>query len=150
MDVIAQTIVDMRNELVLAANLAHSRPVPCHDLFQLFSQELSLPIVPYADWVSKLEQATAAVSRLNNSAKITEFAEQVPASTLLEFFKAALKSEMAVIASGKEGLEAMGFPMLVTENAKNASESFKNAPTLGLEDVKAWLGYWKSVGFVSY
>lgn len=150
LDVIAQTIVDMRNEHILAANLAHPKPVPCKDLFEHFSKELSIPLVSYEDWVSKLEQASAAVSTLNNSAKIAEFAEQVPAYTLLEFFRGALQAEKAIIASGKEDLEAMGFPMLVTENAKEASESFKNASILGSEDVKGWLAYWKSVGFISY
>jgi thioester reductase-like protein len=144
LDLAAETVVDLRNEGVLAVNLVHPQPVACKQLFDIFSQELSLPFIPYAEWVAKLEKAAAETSQLNNSSRIAEFADKVPAATLLEFFQGALKAEEFV----GDDSEALGFPRLVTENARKASGSFRGAGKLGAEDVRSWLTYWREAGFL--
>lgn len=125
--------------------LVHPYPVSYHDLFKAISDELSLPFAPYSEWEAKLEEAASKVAELNDSARSAQFAEEVPAATILEFFKGALISEASV---KDEESEVMGLPVFETVQARKGSATLQNAQKLSPKDAKSWVAYWRSIGFL--
>lgn len=74
--------------------------------------------------------------------------ETVPASMLLDLFKGALKAEAS---DDSEMGEVMGFPRLSIDQGLGASDTLRNTEALerlGDEDVRRWLGYWRTIGFL--
>ncbi|KAJ6472708.1 hypothetical protein C8R47DRAFT_1295530, partial [Mycena vitilis] len=111
-------------------HLIHPNPVPWLNIASVIANDLGVPLVPYADWLTRLE----------NAAK-TEKPFRAP--RLLGFFQSADRHT-------SEEHNAFGFPKLEMSNALKASKTLRSAtsPTywLGEEDVKKWMGYWRSVG----
>lgn len=124
-------------------NLAHPLPIPCADIIAVFSQELSLPIVPYEQWVQRLD-GFIANSSSNNEDHSSQLAKDVPAATIIGFFHDVLQAA----SSGKEDGEAMGIARLLVEEAVKGSMTLRAARKLGPDDVRLWLDYWRKVGFI--
>ncbi|KAF8968163.1 hypothetical protein BDZ97DRAFT_1655638 [Flammula alnicola] len=141
--VAARALVDfmLSSEASGIAHLVHPKSTPWSTLASAFTRELSVPLVPYHAWLSKLEHAALA-RETNTNGLSNSFA----ALRLLDFFRGiALK-----INEVGQPLEAFGFPRLSTEQAVAMSSTLGNP---GLEDltatdVKNWLTYWKAVGFM--
>lgn len=56
----------MRNTDVLVADLVHPTPISWNTVFKRFSELLDVPLVPYAEWLQKLEaQLTVQGSELH-------------------------------------------------------------------------------------
>jgi hypothetical protein len=118
----ASTILSLRHAPHSAINLIHPRPSAWSELFSHFSSELGVPLVPYPEWKHRLsEAASAGVS-----------AEDVPAVKLLAFF-----SELSVRDDMEIG------------KAYRASRELRELKKLGAEDVRKWLGYWRSRKFIA-
>lgn len=135
----------MRSADSSTVTLVHPYPVPYRSLFQVVSDELNLPFVPYQEWERKLEEAASEVAALNDSTRSAKFAQEVPAATILEFFKGVLVSEAYVKDADSE---VLGLPGFETVQARKGSPALQNARKLSSTDVKMWLGFWKDIGFL--
>ena len=129
LDVAAKAIADMRDSPTQILHLAHPSPVPWNSVIRQTADILSVPLVHYRDWVSRLE-------RVNNG---VDPSESLVAVRLLDFFqKSSLdgSSEDPCVSS-----EIMGLPRL------SMTRSIEYLPRLGemreiAGEVGKWLKYW--------
>ena len=123
-------IVEMRSSDVLVADLVHPNPISWNTVFNHFSKLLNVPLVPYAEWLQKLEdQLTVPDCDLH-------------ALRLLNMYR-NIKLEW--------GFETEAtLANVANENSKNGSPSLGNAAQLTTEDADRWMNYWRSIGFISY
>ncbi|KAJ6471946.1 hypothetical protein C8R45DRAFT_1013633 [Mycena sanguinolenta] len=114
-------------------HLVNPRPVPWHTLAAVVAAELDdVPLVLYAEWLSRLEQAA------NGQA-----ASLLRASRLLQFFQSVKPDDH----SGN--VEAFGLPVVDLTRALGSSQSLRSERRqLGADDVKKWIKYWRRVGLV--
>lgn len=92
-----------------------------------------------------MEEAASEVAALNDSTRSAKFAQEVPAATILEFFKGVLVSEAYVKDADSE---VLGLPGFETVQARKGSPALQNARKLSSTDAKMWLGFWKDIGFL--
>lgn len=123
-------------------HLVHPRPVPWSQLAAVFSRELSVPVVPYSEWLAKLEDAANSVSQngsQDDSQREVEMMTNIRALRLLPFFK-------DVGTNGKSGnsfgMQALDVKQAIAASATMADPAF---PQLDADDVRRWLAYWRSV-----
>ncbi|KAJ7233038.1 hypothetical protein C8J57DRAFT_1090832 [Mycena rebaudengoi] len=108
-------------------HLIHPRPVSWATLGNVVARELAARLVPYSEWVSHVEN----MPKDKNSSR---------AARLLPFFRSLDRT-----SSG----DAFGFPKLDMRCAMEMSVSLRSlSGQLGEEDVKRWIGYWRSVGLL--
>ncbi|EPQ49802.1 hypothetical protein GLOTRDRAFT_141659 [Gloeophyllum trabeum ATCC 11539] len=136
-DVAGASLVEMRRSSAPILHLAHPKPVPWSTVLKPLSEKMGVPLVPYSDWLAKLEatissHAHVAVAQATGN----------PALRNMDFFRGAEKT------STDRELEAMGFPRLVVEVAKREAPSLQKVTALGADDVDRWLSYWRAVGFL--
>jgi hypothetical protein len=137
-------LAEVRNAQTSTMHLVHPRPVQWDDLAKVFSRELKLPVVPYAEWVRRLEEAG---NKSSQSPKPS--IEALPAILLLDFFKGAVTSATSD-ASHTKGF--MGTPNLSIDEALKASMTLSDAEVmgqLGEDDVCRWLEFWKSANHIT-
>jgi hypothetical protein len=117
-------------DAVTFIHLVHPRPVPWRTVFEPFADMLGVPLVPYDEWLQRLEQSAASGA-------------ESPAVRLLGFFKGARLEE------GGRG-DAMGFPRLETkETVIRAPKALGSGlEILGPEDVQRWIGHWRRKRFL--
>jgi len=137
----------MRNAQAPTIHLAHPYPIPSDAIFEVFSEELSLPLLPYADWVKNLDAASKdAFANDNNwSAEITS---RIPATTIIEFFHRGLKSESDALKNNDTDYEIMGIPRLQMKQALQWSKVLGDARRINADDVRLWLANWKEISFL--
>jgi hypothetical protein len=128
----------MRDSPAATLNLCHPRSVSWNGIFEPIAKELNVPIVPYGDWLAKLDES------LIHAKSEVEAVKENPALRLIEFFRTNGADKIP------PGREAGGFPIMSTEVAVQVAESLTEAklPLLGTEDALNWVKYWKSVGFL--
>ena len=99
-----------------------------------------MPLVPYAEWLDRLEADLANPSRSE-----VEAATANPALRLIDMFRAYRNG-----APKSEAREAMGVPKLQTSQAVKASPALRkeNLSPLGKEDALRWLRYWQRAGLL--
>jgi hypothetical protein len=121
-------------------HLAHPKPVPWTDLFSPIAAALGVPLVPYADWLARLEVDLADTSRSE-----VEAATNNPALRLISMFR---PFQQGSVTTG--GREAMGVARLQTTEAVKASPALRpeNLAPLGAKDALAWVKFWKSAGLL--
>ena len=124
----ARAFVEMRDSPAQILHLVHSRPVPWHKLIAPIAEELKVPLVPYADWLSALVK--------NGSAEDVELMRENPALQLVDFFRSRGDGEM------------LGEARLSTDKARSVSEAFANMPELGEADARRWVAAWRASGFL--
>ena len=130
LDVAAKAIADMRDSPTQILHLAHPSPIPWNSLIQQTANILSVPLVYYHDWVSRLE----LIDDDDNSD------EYPSALRLLDFFRRTNldgSSESPSVSSS----EVMGFPAL------SMRQSLEYLPRLSemrgiVGEVGKWLEYW--------
>ena len=123
-------------------HLVHPHTVPWATVIEAFAEELGLPVVPYDDWLSTLEESGRALDTSSQTQDAVEQAlEQNPALRLLAFFAAARDRALAEY-------EPLGVPRLATEKARAVSVTLNIARQINGEDVKRWVAYWRSTGFI--
>lgn len=117
-------------------HLVHPRPILFSLLTRTISSMLSVPTVPFGEWLSKLEN-------LGDSDTIEKL-KAVPALRLLSFYR-------NILPASDEAGDAMGFPRLVCSNAVALASTLSNQPKqLNERDAEAWLAYWGRIGFLPY
>ncbi|KAH7929530.1 acetyl-CoA synthetase-like protein [Leucogyrophana mollusca] len=138
----ASAFVDLALALEVPSNhivhIIHPRPVPWLTLASFLSSELSVALVPYHEWLGKLEAQHSEDTRLQ-----TTLLQNLRALRLLPFFKN--------IAQNAWRGEAMGFPKLDVAQAQAYSTTLADPSLsqLGRGDVVAWIGYWRRNGLLS-
>ncbi|EJT96916.1 acetyl-CoA synthetase-like protein [Dacryopinax primogenitus] len=127
-------------------HLVHPHPVSSEVVMQSIASHQSCELVPFSEWVRKLEQAAEDHTAVHNN----------PAIKLLEFFRGVEASEASQIQhrdSGESGerykaREAIGLADLETTKAEEKSQTLRELKPLGEADVQKWLHYWKNKGLL--
>lgn len=102
-----------------------------------FSEALSLPLVPFAEWVERLAKSAHDFGE----GREAEMAKSNPALRLLSFFRSGVSAQSA---------EAFGAIRMDTSQAVIAAESFKEErlPQLSADGARSWLNYWRTTNFM--
>ncbi|KIM81777.1 hypothetical protein PILCRDRAFT_8450 [Piloderma croceum F 1598] len=135
----AKAITEMRLSSAHFIHLTHPHPVLWSDIFGALCGLLAIPIVPYSVWLSRLEASGKATATTSAKAPIDAF-QKNPALHLIEFFRC----DVMGLAS------ARGIPPVSLDEAQKASETLRGDKLvqLGIGDVKRWVDYWRSTGFI--
>lgn len=142
-DAAARAVVDIINsgseERYL--HLVHPRPVPWHSIIEPMAGLLCLPLVPYVEWVSRLQQSREGLSA-------TEEVESMQMNPALKIVDTFLEGKVAMETS--MSTEAMGLPQLEVTKAAKASPSLTpdQLPQQTAGDALRWITYWKDIGFL--
>lgn len=128
LDVAAKAIADMRDSPTQILHLVHPSPIPWNSVIQQTADILSVPLVYYHDWVSRLE-------RMNDNA---DPGESPSALRLLDFFQ---RSNLDGSSENPCASEIMGLPRL------SMKRSIEYLPRLSemrgiAGEVGKWLKYW--------
>lgn len=126
----------MRNSHYPVLHLAHPRPVSWSTIIKPLARALSLPLVPYTEWVLKLEESLGG-SAHDDARDEVERMKVNPALRILDFFRGGM-------LAGDASREAMGMPELSLERAVEEAEALgeRALPQLGEKDALSWLAYW--------
>ncbi len=135
----ARAFAEMRRSPEPIVHLVHPRPVLWRTLLAPIAQELNVPLVPYARWLSALG---GSVER--GSAEEVEAMRLNPALRLLSFYEAQGET-----TEGTPDREAMGLVFIATDKAVRVSKSLARLPQLDGERAMMWLAAWRKSGFVS-
>ncbi|KAL6300002.1 hypothetical protein BKA93DRAFT_741263 [Sparassis latifolia] len=145
MDAVANATVDivLGVEAPVLVNLVHPRPVQASTILDNLNEALGLklPIVPFAEWVQKLEEAA-----LNAS---TKELETTPAIKLLNFFQSLAVAEQAAKAGKLYEGGADGIPIFETAKAQSVSPTMARLRELGKVEVHAWVKFWRGQKFLA-
>ncbi|KAF8438365.1 putative aminoadipate reductase [Boletus edulis BED1] len=136
----------------LVVNLVHPRPSTWKSVMQPISEALyqkhltssRLPLIPFTEWVERLEEEAANTNEEN--------AQRVPAVKLLGFLRALAQGDAVIRRESSsseyvsEDVEAAGSPRFATDVAQRASETMHHLEPLSAVDAERWVEYWASVG----
>ena len=106
-------------------HLVSPRPVPWDTIFTTFSKKLGIPLTPYVDWLSRVEQPTTGGGAEGNHDAVHH---------LLSFFRA-------------DGMGGASIPMS-TAQARRWSNALDSVQPLTPEDALKYLQFWNDVGFI--
>ncbi|GJJ05927.1 putative NRPS-like protein biosynthetic cluster [Clathrus columnatus] len=138
----ASAIIELRHAPINFAHIVHPRPIKLTELIHSISEELQLPIIPFSDWVNRLE----------NLPKTEEILHKTHALHLIGFYKAGmppLKGNATDSFSNQH--EVMGLPTFETSKTESAVEALneRNLPSITKEEVVGWIGYWRAKGVLN-
>ena len=127
----------MRKDASPVVHIAHPKPVPWNTIVDSVSEILDVPIVPYSQWFSKLEQAATAALESGLSATSPKY----PAFHLLHFYRSQQSSDNQNMES-----DAITGANLDLAAAKSSSGIMADAnlAQLNSSSVAQWLSYLKS------
>jgi len=130
-----KAVAEMRCSSAQIVHLAHPRPVLWSTLFEAFSEILNIPLVPFAEWLARLEKSREALATASTEEEAKAIRNN-PALQLILFFRDVFSKE------------AMGLPSLSLDEAKKASETLRNENfcPLSVADVELWVSYWRRTG----
>ncbi|KZT01088.1 NAD(P)-binding protein [Laetiporus sulphureus 93-53] len=139
-EIAAAALLDFRkasNETHVV-HLVHPQPVIWHSLAAVISSELSVPLVPFAEWLAKLEHAARSGSTDNMPQQITRAAQLIP------FLRSLLEAKLTTRL-------ALSWPEVEEKRALEASSTLADPALrrLGADDVKRWIAYWERCGAMS-
>ncbi|KZO93867.1 hypothetical protein CALVIDRAFT_581959 [Calocera viscosa TUFC12733] len=98
----------------------------------LLSTELGVPLIPFQDWVAKVEKQSAA--------RGPRGAKRIPAIKLQDFFR-RLVSGGSPEVGGSASPASTGQTQFETTKAVQVSQTLRTLPRLNEEDVGRWLQY---------
>ncbi|KAJ7930505.1 hypothetical protein B0H13DRAFT_2532734 [Mycena leptocephala] len=129
----AEAMVDfLESPTAEIVHLINPQPVAWRTLAAVVATELNVPLVPYTEWLDRLEHA----------AKAEDNGVPLRASRLLQFFRSLDDQK-----SGGE--DAFGFPKLPMTQALASSQSLRTGRCrLEAKDVKEWIKYWHNAGLL--
>ncbi|KAJ7055851.1 putative aminoadipate reductase [Mycena amicta] len=131
-EAVAQGIVDVAlldrpEQAFTAVNLVHPKPVAWDAVMGAMARVAQLPLVPIEQWLEQLDRSAKDAS--------AQDMENIPAIKLLDVLKSTISSENIQFSTAK---------------AQRISQTMDRLPELCEEDVKRWMRYWSSVGFIHY
>lgn len=100
------------------------------------SKTLNVPLIPYQDWLTRLEESAG------NSGNIMGD-DSNPALRLLQYFR-----DLEV--GNNASKEALGLPKLSVVEGTRASASLRAAEPLTTMNVASWINSWERAGFLKY
>jgi hypothetical protein len=112
-------------------HLVNPTSTPAGEVFSAVASALHLRSVPYAEWLTALEDS-----------KTPE--KENPAMKLIEFFRFS-----SADSSDNLSLEVFGLPRLDSRLARQSAKRVLTGQRLNEEHVKKWIGYWRSVRFLN-
>jgi len=122
-------------------HLVHPKPVPWASLASIVSQDLSVPLASYTEWLEKLEEAGNS-NQSDNTDNGVEILRKIPALRLLPFYQ-------SISAAQKNEGNAFGLPPLGCEEAVRLSKTMSDGILpLGEKDVRSWMRFWREVGYI--
>ncbi|EKM47999.1 uncharacterized protein PHACADRAFT_203390, partial [Phanerochaete carnosa HHB-10118-sp] len=109
-------------------NVVHPRPTAWARVFGAVNSALAapLPVVPYTQWLAKLEALAASAS----GAQL----EAVPAAKILPFFRALGAGPPVAFA---------------THRFQEACVAVRGLVPVGTEHAQAWVAYWRAKGLIA-
>ncbi|KAH9841056.1 uncharacterized protein C8Q71DRAFT_436612 [Rhodofomes roseus] len=116
-------------------HLIHPRPVTWSSLAAVIADELDVSLVPFAEWLSRLEALHDAPPRRPDARTEVELLRTVRALRVLPWYQG--------LQTSRSGTEALGFPALSVARAKELSPVLAEAASLSSEDVRKWLAFWR-------
>lgn len=148
LDFAAEALIELlsSNTNLGTVHLIHPQPSLCRDVFNVISEELALPILPFAEWIKILEDLVGDRWRSEpiDQPASNQLLDAVPALKAIGFYKSAQERE-------DDLKDAMGVPKLATTKALAASDVLRKGSSawkIGPEDICMWLEYWRRVGFI--
>lgn len=126
----------MRSAYWSFMHLVHPRPVAWNTVIQSVATNLGVPVVPYDEWLSRLQRFSADAESQN---VFVQASAQHPALRLLDFY--SLAGGQSNAKTDSEG-EAFSGTRLETRQTVRVSKTLAQCPSLGEENVKSWLNYW--------
>ena len=132
-DAAAAAIVDLRSSAREYLHVSNPHPTPWNVVMGYVAQKFEIPLVPWAEWLDKLEKLGPPTPENGNTAL-----------GLLEFYK-------AVKVEGSDHQDAGNIPrcdmsVAMSETAALDPEGLSDT---GSRDVQKWLDFWGSIGCVS-
>ena len=128
----------MRDSPESFLHLVHPRPVPWHTLIAPIATALHCPLVPYDEWLAKLEASVNA-----GSANEIDTMASNPALRILSFFQGEIIGKTA-----SPDREPMGLVKLSTAKSTQTSKALASLPALDAERALSWVAGWKKAGFL--
>jgi len=124
-------------------HLVHPKSTKWNEIFRAVSSSLSLPLIPYSEWVARLQDASL---KAGGDASV---ADHIPAIKLIDFFRTAFPSTPSgSVSEGYRPKEALGAD-LATEKTIGVSGTLRDLEQLNEKDVRRWLQYWESHSFLA-
>lgn len=134
-DVAAAAIIESRHTSSQTLHIVNPHSTSWSSVMRFLRNSLKLPLVPFTEWVNKLERSLEDDPTALRSN---------PALALLDFFK-----RMSVGFGTVEYKENVGgFLRISTEKTESESESLRDAPSVTQEDVVQWVRYWRQKGLL--
>ncbi|RPD63441.1 hypothetical protein L227DRAFT_599105 [Lentinus tigrinus ALCF2SS1-6] len=129
-DVVASTLQDMAmiETVERALHLVSPKPVPWNSVFIPIAERLGVPVVPYAEWLARLEKSAVVASECPG------VAQHDSAHNLISFFK-------------HEGMGGASIPLNL-EKALRCSKALADVQPIGREDALRYVEFWENVGYV--
>ncbi|KAF9228211.1 acetyl-CoA synthetase-like protein [Gyrodon lividus] len=149
---VSDAILDVafaKDEPPIAVNLVHPRPVKWVSLMKpissvLYQKSLTsepLPLVPFGEWVTRLEKCAANMSEDN--------IRRLPAIKLLNFMRFLAQEDTAIRQWDRADAEAAGFTDFAMDVAQRVSKTMRELEPLSPSDAARWVDYWESIGMFS-
>lgn len=116
-------IVEMRNSDSQVAGLVHPNPISWNFVFRRFSELLNVPLVPYSEWLQKLEEQLNVPESNLHALRLLNMYRNIKLDWGFE-----TEATLANVMNG---------------NATKGSKSLRNAAKLTINDVDKWMNYWE-------
>lgn len=130
----------MRNTESPYLHVTHPIPISSLALFRALSDQLHLPLVPLAEWTTRLEAHVHATPLPLSASKLED-----PALTMLRHLQSARDPTTTDAAPAR----IFDHPRVASDEAWLASPTLHGRmDVLGSEDVKLWLRHWREVGII--
>ncbi|KAF9078805.1 hypothetical protein BDP27DRAFT_1310201 [Rhodocollybia butyracea] len=151
MDAVRDVLLDIgfsQEPAPIAVNVVHPKPISWTSVMQHIRSALveakglppdALPLVPYSDWVSAVEQHARNATETST--------RQMPAMKLLGFYKLQATVDNALRKSEQNTMESVGLTPLSTDNVQRLSERARTLEPLDSLLVQKWVKYWIEAGF---
>ncbi|CCL98028.1 uncharacterized protein FIBRA_00021 [Fibroporia radiculosa] len=122
-------------------HLVHPDPTSWQTLARVIAREFGVPLVPFSEWVARLEAAAATLPQdtIDRRRRIRD----LRVLQVMEWFQDMLRVYYPAHM-------ALGFPDVDMVEAMKASQTLAdpNLPRVSEEDVRRWLTYWRKVGLL--
>ncbi|KAI0795664.1 acetyl-CoA synthetase-like protein [Abortiporus biennis] len=130
----AKALIQMRHSNDSILHLVSANPVSWHKIMEELAAQLSVPLVPYDEWLQKLV-ASLTASGLSE----VENMERNPALKLLGFYASA--------TFGGDNNEPIGIIRLDIEKAKKAVPMLQDVKFDVSVTTKKWISAWRAAGY---
>lgn len=140
MHLAARVITEMRHGPSGTLHVVHPRPVTWNSVAQRLAYFINVPLVPYTEWVAKLQESLTADGSSRQSS-------MNPALKLMDFFRLGLEVPEVL----RPTKECMGLlPKVALDKSRLASKTLSNEaiPQVNDIDVERWVRHWRDIGFL--